>query len=1010
MVDLPSVPERLTLLEQPRTSVSASDVAGPGMAMAGAFQNASQAIDEGMAPIAEQAGRDAVVRNPDGSVSMQKIPVFGRLGEIYNHTSRQAFEAQTDSSMTNDLADLARKTMLPVDQGGGGGDPSWFEKTAGAYVKQRAGNQRGGMQTPVLQQGALLIDQYARGLQTQKFAADTQTTKATIGASIDDQKSTMFALARQGGTDTPEFQEAVRKYTSLLDTMVNDPRMGMSKDMAQMEVEHTVDNAKAFGIVGMVDRTFKTEGRAAAQKVLTDEILNNPNAKLSDAERQRAYSWGMSRLEYLNGENKAQIDAHRQTVSALTDAFRTGHPPGDTVVDAAIKKAQELGDAESVMKIEAERRIYDVGAPAANLPDDKRLQVMTRPPTASAPSPLLDLFSQKEQQHGLPAGYLGRTASIETGGKFDTSAVNKDSGASGLFQFVRSTARQYKVDPFDVQSSTDGAARLAADNARGLRTALGREPTGADLYLAHQQGVGGAAKLLSNPDALAASLVGTKAVVQNGGRQDMTAREFTAMWQAKFDGRDGPAPDVMASNGTPFTQQEVDNNPFLVSAWVRSQVNDERGMVATASRVSDAIIQGLKNGNMPDPNTVAAVVQVGNQFPEKLADKVNEIEARIRGSAAGQEALNADTGSGEAMIRTIVDKARQGGNLMQVALAEQAQKSFEAGQTAMRKDPFSESARRGWVPRDPAPLPFGGTNGEMAAALQERSQASIAITAHDPSLGPLSALRPDEKTRMGTFLESAPADQVVSTLAMMGQTLSPDVMAATMRDLYGNERARPYVVAAYFTDAGQPQTAQNIVVGERILAQKPDLVQDKFKSGTALDTPSILPVSLFAPGVADTSAAGGGKGNAYSDIVTIAKSIYAAKKGVEGTKDYDPALWKAALTEASGGIVYKTTTGAPMAQAPRGAGNATPMTYGDGQAVIAPRPGMTQAEFSARLITIRDEVFANMAVGSGEPITRQDFMDHAQLQALGSGQYAVMLGNGAVADIRTGKPFVLDLR
>jgi hypothetical protein len=113
-------------------------------------------------------------------------------------------------------------------------------------------------------------------------------------------------------------------------------------------------------------------------------------------------------------------------------------------------------------------------------------------------NPLLDLFTAKEQEYGLPTGYLARTAQIES--SMNPKAQNENSSAGGLFQFIDSTAKQYGLkDRFDPTQATQAAARLARDNAASLRRGLGREPTGAELYLAHQQGAGGALKLSAQP-------------------------------------------------------------------------------------------------------------------------------------------------------------------------------------------------------------------------------------------------------------------------------------------------------------------------------------------------------------------------------------------------------------------------------------------------------------------------------------------------------------------------------
>jgi hypothetical protein len=136
-------------------------------------------------------------------------------------------------------------------------------------------------------------------------------------------------------------------------------------------------------------------------------------------------------------------------------------------------------------------------------------------------------------RYGQPAGMLTAFAVLES--SMDPSAKNP-SGAAGLFQFMPDTAAQYGIDnPHDPEAAADAAARLARDNRAYLLKKLEREPTWGELYLAHQQGAGGAARLLANPSAKAVDVVGVKAVTQNGGSADMTAAEFAGKWTAKID-------------------------------------------------------------------------------------------------------------------------------------------------------------------------------------------------------------------------------------------------------------------------------------------------------------------------------------------------------------------------------------------------------------------------------------------------------------------------------------------
>lgn len=163
------------------------------------------------------------------------------------------------------------------------------------------------------------------------------------------------------------------------------------------------------------------------------------------------------------------------------------------------------------------------------------------------PAALAPVFTSKEAEYKLPSNFLPQVANIES--RFDPNAKNPKSTAEGLFQFTRGTARDYGLtNPRDPIASTDAAARLAADNAKTLTRALGRAPTAGELYLAHQQGGGGASQLLSNPNARAVDIVGRKAVVNNGGHEGMSAGDFAKLWTRKVASNEA---DMPASGAVP---------------------------------------------------------------------------------------------------------------------------------------------------------------------------------------------------------------------------------------------------------------------------------------------------------------------------------------------------------------------------------------------------------------------------------------------------------------------------
>lgn len=150
-----------------------------------------------------------------------------------------------------------------------------------------------------------------------------------------------------------------------------------------------------------------------------------------------------------------------------------------------------------------------------------------------------------EAENGLPANFLGATSMVESGG--NPNAYNKKSGAMGEFQFMPKTAAGLGLaNAFDQKSSTEAMIKHTKQNQAYFRNQMGREATGRELYLLHQQGMGGGTGLIKalqqNPNASAVEALAAngqkapvQAVLQNGGRADMTVQEFTDLILRKFD-------------------------------------------------------------------------------------------------------------------------------------------------------------------------------------------------------------------------------------------------------------------------------------------------------------------------------------------------------------------------------------------------------------------------------------------------------------------------------------------
>lgn len=157
-----------------------------------------------------------------------------------------------------------------------------------------------------------------------------------------------------------------------------------------------------------------------------------------------------------------------------------------------------------------------------------------------------DIIRQKAKEYGIAEEDFLRFAAIETGNKFDPRAHNKKSGAKGLFQFIPSSAKAYGIAgrEFDASANTDAAARMYRDNMKTMKK-FGIETSAANMYLAHQQGVGGLKQLhdaslgkrnltatakrnmMANVDSKTAALL-------KGKSDQEQAKIFLEHWKQKF--------------------------------------------------------------------------------------------------------------------------------------------------------------------------------------------------------------------------------------------------------------------------------------------------------------------------------------------------------------------------------------------------------------------------------------------------------------------------------------------
>ena len=182
---------------------------------------------------------------------------------------------------------------------------------------------------------------------------------------------------------------------------------------------------------------------------------------------------------------------------------------------------------------------------------------MGMPQSLAAFSQQLEAAIQKaSERYGVPPSTLRAFAAIESGGNPRAS----NGRYHGVYQLSVSVFQKYggRGNIFDLNENTDVAARKLRSESDAFSQQFGRAPTATELYMIHQQGVGGAAMHMASPDVPAwqnmhrtgegqqkgpgwarLAIWGNVPADQRarfpGGVNNITSRQFMDMWARKME-------------------------------------------------------------------------------------------------------------------------------------------------------------------------------------------------------------------------------------------------------------------------------------------------------------------------------------------------------------------------------------------------------------------------------------------------------------------------------------------
>ncbi|MDH2531495.1 tape measure protein [Acinetobacter baumannii] len=267
--------------------------------------------------------------------------------------------------------------------------------------------------------------------------------------------------ARKGTISYAEAIERLNKIKLPTDLYENLKKQAAQYDENSSKANLSAEKLKLFGVEANLAGN-KAQNAAVQVKGNTDELNSNANAADKAAKAQKGY-FDSLRTEVLNSNEELallNLGYSEETVKKIIElqkAKQAVAPPGTTAI--VTKEEMDLvAQAQKALDVLKDKKDELTAAERKHTSElEKQQKVLSINAKVQANAAKYN-FSDIESKYNLPAGTLSAIHMIESRG--NARAYNKSTGATGGFQFLEGTAKQYGVkDRYDLAQSAEGAGK-----------------------------------------------------------------------------------------------------------------------------------------------------------------------------------------------------------------------------------------------------------------------------------------------------------------------------------------------------------------------------------------------------------------------------------------------------------------------------------------------------------------------------------------------------------------------
>lgn len=352
MVELAKFGGAMPIVKAPDSAVSPGEVAAPYKQLGEALDKTGEALMEVAKPLAKQAGQEAVQKDADGNLVVNRTwPILGPAGAEFTRAAHMTALAKLQPEIEDKMTEM--RLAHP-------NDPIGFRTAADEYAKTlKVPDPR--LQAPVDEIISRNASQNYRSMIVAADTLNTQNAQIAYKSRLTAINEQGVSLARQGGTDTPEYKQLAEDRAQLYQELTKDPRFGYPKERADQELKDNRDADVVQAVIGDVTRTYMTKRNGAEAKTALQNAFWGPGSEklnLSAQKRDAAVSEGMKTLASMDATDRADIAENRTATQAYLRGLQAAPGAFNPIVhNNYIENAKANGDIKSLMDLDAARAI-----------------------------------------------------------------------------------------------------------------------------------------------------------------------------------------------------------------------------------------------------------------------------------------------------------------------------------------------------------------------------------------------------------------------------------------------------------------------------------------------------------------------------------------------------------------------------------------------------------------------------------------------------------------------------